>query len=401
MVYTISRQSRDAERMRQMTETKRLYYEDVYKKEFTAKVLECRESKKGYEIILNQTAFYPEGGGQPSDTGILGGINVKEVHEKDGELIHYTDGPLEVGMDVIGKINWGRRFDLMQQHSGEHIVSGLVHEAFGYDNVGFHMGSDVITIDFSGMLDEEQMAEIEAKANQIIWENQKVEIFYPTEEELKNLDYRSKKELSGWVRIVRFPGADTCACCGTHVTRTGEIGMVKLLSVVKFREGVRMEMLSGKRVLDYLNMVNEQNRQISVKLSAKMDKTASAVARLQDENFVLKGRVHALEEEFIVGEAAKWKEKENVLLFQEGMEAGSVQKLTDAILQVCKGRCAVFSRNADGSYKYAMGEKDGDLRQFTKEMNAVLNGRGGGKPFFVQGSVQASEKEIRAFFENK
>lgn len=401
MVYTIERQSRDAERMRQMTETKRLYYEDVYKKEFTAKVLECRESKKGYEIILNQTAFYPEGGGQPSDTGILGGINVKEVHEKDGELIHYTDGPLEVGMDVIGKINWGRRFDLMQQHSGEHIVSGLVHEAFGYDNVGFHMGSDVITIDFSGMLDEEQMAEIEAKANQIIWENQEVEIFYPTEEELKNLDYRSKKELSGWVRIVRFPGADTCACCGTHVTRTGEIGMVKLLSVVKFREGVRMEMLSGKRVLDYLNMVNEQNRQISVKLSAKMDKTASAVARLQDENFALKGRVHALEEEFIVGEAAKWKEKENVLLFQEGMEAGSVQKLTDAILQVCKGRCAVFSRNADGSYKYAMGEKDGDLRQFTKEMNAVLNGRGGGKPFFVQGSVQASEKEIRAFFENK
>ena len=401
MVYTISRQSRDAERMRQMTETKRLYYEDVYKKEFTAKVLECRESKKGYEIILNQTAFYPEGGGQPSDTGILGGINVKEVHEKDGELVHYTDGPLEVGMDVIGKINWGRRFDLMQQHSGEHIVSGLVHEAFGYDNVGFHMGSDVITIDFSGMLDEEQMAEIEAKANQIIWENQEVEIFYPTEQELKNLDYRSKKELSGWVRIVRFPGADTCACCGTHVTRTGEIGMVKLLSVVKFREGVRMEMLSGKRVLDYLNMVNEQNRQISVKLSAKMDKTASAVARLQDENFALKGRVHALEEEFIVGEAAKWKEKENVLLFQEGMEAGSVQKLTDAILQVCKGRCAVFSRNADGSYKYAMGEKDGDLRQFTKEMNAALNGRGGGKPFFVQGSVQASEKEIRAFFENK
>lgn len=383
-----------------MYETKKLYYEDVYKKEFTAKVLECRESKKGYEIIINQTAFYPEGGGQPSDTGILGGINVKEVHEKDGELIHYTDGPLEVGMDVIGKINWGRRFDFMQQHSGEHIVSGLVHEAFGYDNVGFHMGSDVITIDFSGMLDEEQMAEIEAKANQIIWENQEVEIFYPTEEELKNLDYRSKKELSGWVRIVRFPGADTCACCGTHVTRTGEIGMVKLLSVVKFREGVRMEMLSGKRVLDYLNMVNEQNRQISVKLSAKMDKTASAVARLQDENFALKGRVHALEEEFIVGEAAKWKEKENVLLFQEGMEAGSVQKLTDAILQVCKGRCAVFSRNADGSYKYAMGEKDGDLRQFTKEMNAVLNGRGGGKPFFVQGSVQASEKEIRAFFEN-
>ena len=382
-----------------MYETKKLYYEDVHKKEFTAKVLECRQGKKGYEVILDQTAFYPEGGGQPGDTGSLGEAAVTDVHEKNGELIHYTYRALEPGTEVQGQINWARRFDLMQQHSGEHIVSGLVHEAFGYDNVGFHMGSDVITIDFSGMLDEAQMAEIEAKANQIIWENQEVEIFYPSEEELKELEYRSKKELSGWVRIVRFPGADTCACCGTHVTRTGEIGMVKLLSVVKFREGVRMEMISGRRVLDYLNMVNEQNRQISVKLSAKMDKTAQAVARLQDENFALKGRVHSLEENFIVNEAAKWNDCENPLLFENGMEAGSVQKLADAVLQVCKGRCAVFSRNADGSYKYAMGEKDGDLRQFTKDMNAALNGRGGGKPFFVQGSVQASEKEIRAFFE--
>ena len=384
-----------------MTETRRLYYEDVYKKEFTATVVECREQKKGYAVILDESAFYPEGGGQPSDVGTLGDAKVTEVHEKDGELLHYTDKALEVGAKVEGKIDWARRFDLMQQHSGEHMVSGIIHEKYGYDNVGFHMGSDVITVDLNGMLDEAQLAEIEREVNEKVWEDKEVVITYPTAEELKTLDYRSKKELTGQVRIVDFPGADVCACCGTHVTRTGEIGMVKLLSVVKFREGVRMEMLSGKRVLDYLNMVNEQNRQISVKLSAKMDKTASAVARLQDENFVLKGRVHALEEEFIVGEAAKWKEKENVLLFQEGMEAGSVQKLTDAILQVCKGRCAVFSRNADGSYKYAMGEKDGDLRQFTKEMNAVLNGRGGGKPFFVQGSVQASEKEIRAFFENK
>ena len=381
-----------------MYETKKLYYEDAYKKEFTARVLECREGKKGYEIILDQTAFYPEGGGQPYDTGILGGVNVKEVHEKNGELIHYTDGRLETGAEVTGIIDWNRRFDLMQQHSGEHIVSGLVHEAFGYDNVGFHMGSDVITIDFSGMLDETQMAEIEAKANQIIWADHQVEIFYPTEEELKTLEYRSKKELSGWVRIVRFPGADTCACCGIHVTRTGEIGMVKLLSVVKFREGVRIEMLSGKRVLDYLNMVNEQNRQISVKLSAKASNTAAAVERLQDENFVLKGRVLAMEEDFIANEAAKWKGKENVLLFQNGMEAGSVQKLTDAVLQVCLGRCAVFSKNSDGSYKYAIGERDGDLREFTKAMNAALNGRGGGKPFFVQGSVQATEQEIRDFF---
>ena len=382
-----------------MTETRRLYYEDVYKKEFTAKVLECREAKKGFQILLDESAFYPEGGGQPSDTGFLNDVKVTEVHEKEGELLHYTEEAIQPGTEVRGKIDWARRFDLMQQHSGEHMVSGLVHEKYGYDNVGFHMGSDVITIDFSGILSEEQMAEIEEQVNLKIWEDAPVEIFYPSREELDTLDYRSKKELTGQVRIVRFPGADTCACCGTHVTHTGEIGMVKLLSVVRFREGVRMEMISGKRVLDYLNMVNEQNHQISVKLSAKMDKTAQAVDRLWEENFALKGRIHSMEEEMFSSEAKKWEGYGSVLLFKEGLEADSVRKLTDAVMQTCEGCCAVFSKNPDGSYKYAMGEINGDLRQFTKEMNAALNGRGGGKPFFVQGSVQADEEKIRKFFE--
>lgn len=383
-----------------MIETRRLYYEDVYTKEFTATVMECREEKKGYRVILDESAFYPEGGGQPSDYGTLGDVRVSEVHEKDGELLHYTDKLLKTGETVVGKINWEHRFDLMQQHSGEHIVSGLIHEKYGYDNVGFHMGSDVITIDFNGPLTETQMAEIEQKVNQKIWENSEVEITYPTAEELEKLPYRSKKELTGKVRIVRFPGADLCACCGTHVSHTGEIGMVKLLSVVKFREGVRMEMLCGKRVLDYLNMVGEQNHKVSVQLSAKPDRTAEAVARMQEENFRLKGIVLRYEEEMYAAEAKKWENAGNVLLFKEGMEADSVRKLTDAVMNTCKGRCAVFSKNADGSYKYAIGECNGDLRSFTKEMNAALNGRGGGKPFFVQGSVQASEEEIREFIKN-
>ena len=382
-----------------MTETRRLYYEDVYKKEFTATVIECREQKKGYAVVLDESAFYPEGGGQPSDVGTLGDAKVTEVHEKDGELLHYTDKALEVGAKVEGKIDWVRRFDLMQQHSGEHMVSGLIHEAYGYDNVGFHMGSDTITIDLNGPLDEAQLAEIERKTNQKIWEDTQIKIIYPTAEELEKIDYRSKKELTGQVRIVEFPGVDICACCGTHVTHTGEIGMVKLLSVEKFREGVRIEMICGKRVLDYLNMVNDQNHQISVKLSAKMDKTAQAVERLQEENFRLKGQVGQLVDDMCRKEAERYAGSGSVLIFMDGMDADSVRKLADAVTQTCQGCCAVFSGNADGSYKYAMGEKDGDLRQFTKEMNAKLNGRGGGKPFFVQGSVQASEKEIRNFFE--
>ena len=212
-----------------MSETRKLYYEDVYQKEFTAEVLECRETDRGYEVVLDQTAFYPEGGGQPCDLGTLNGISVVDVQEKGSEIVHYTEKPLETGSKVTGKIDWARRFDLMQQHSGEHIVSGLVHEAYGYDNVGFHMSSDVITVDFSGVLTETQLAEIEAETNQKIWENTPVEIFYPPKEELEKLSYRSKKELTGQVRLVRFPGSDLCACCGTHVTHTGEIGAVKTL----------------------------------------------------------------------------------------------------------------------------------------------------------------------------
>ena len=200
------------------------------------------------------------------------------------------------------------------------------------------------------------------------------------------------------MRLVRFPGSDLCACCGTHVTHTGEIGAVKILTVENFHEGIRLTMICGKRVMDYLNMVNDQNRQVSVKLSAKIGETAAAVGRLQDENFRLKGQVAHVVDELCRAEADRWEGEGSVLLFHDGLEADQVRKMADAVMQKCSGCCAVFSSNGDGSYKYAMGELNGDLRQFTKEMNAALNGRGGGKPFFVQGSVKTSEEEIRQFF---
>ena len=310
-----------------MTETKKLYYEDVYQKEFTAIVQECKKLEKGYGIILDQTAFYPEGGGQPCDIGTLNDISVYDVQEEGNRIVHYTDTPVEAGTEVSGKIDWERRFDLMQQHSGEHIVSGLVHKAYGYDNVGFHMSSDVITVDFSGVLDEKQLKEIEDETNKKIWENTAVEIFYPPKEELEKLSYRSKKELTGQVRLVRFPGSDLCACCGTHVTHTGEIGAVKILTVENFREGVRVTMICGKRVMDYLSIVNEQNHQISVKLSAKTEETAAAVERLQDENFRLKGRLLHMINELSETEAQRYEDAGSVLIFHEGLEADQVRKM--------------------------------------------------------------------------
>ena len=198
---------------------------------------------------------------------------------------------------------------------------------------------------------------------------------------------------------MEFPGTDICACCGTHVTHTGEIGAVKFLSVVKFRQGVRVEMISGKRVIEYFSKMAKENSKVSVLLSAKPQETSKAVERLQEENFRLKGKILDMEEEIFKAEAEKWEGAGSVLIFKKNMEADSVRKLTDAVMQTCCGCCAVFSDNGDGTYKYAMGEKDGNLHEFTKEMNQALNGRGGGKPFFVQGSVSASEGEIRKFFE--
>lgn len=384
-----------------MLTTEKLYYKDAYQREFIATVLECWEEKGGYRVILDATAFYPEGGGQPYDTGTLGEVRVLEVHEKKGELLHYTDGPLGIGARVEGRIDWKRRFDLMQQHSGEHMVSGLIHEAFGYDNVGFHMGSDVITIDFNGELSQEDLTSVEEKVNGLIWQDKETLISYPSSDELGQMSYRSKKELEGEVRIVEFPDADCCACCGLHVRRAGEIGMIKLLSAEKFRDGVRMEMISGSRVLTYLNMIREQNQKISVLLSAKPDGTAKAVERLASENFRLKGREMAMEERLFAQEAQRLKGKGNVLLFEEGLEADSVRRLAVAVMESCKGRCAVFSKNEDGSYKYAIGEAEGDLRALVKELNQALDGRGGGKPFFVQGSVRAAETEIYSFFQGR
>ena len=379
----------------------KLYEENPYLTTFSAQVESCTPSKKGFDILLDQTAFYPEGGGQPYDLGTLGGVRVLEVHEREGRVVHTCDAPLTPGTCVEGTIDWERRFDLMQHHSGEHIVSGLAHAAFGCDNVGFHMGADVITIDLNVVLDEEQLRWLEGQANRYIWEDHPISITFPSPQELEVLEYRSKKALSGRVRIVSFPGADTCACCGTHVSSSGQVGLVKLLSVQKFREGVRIELVCGGRAMNYINHVLDQNHQVSTLLSAKVFETGTAVQRLLEENTALKSRVLTMEERHFAALAQEHAGEQDVVLFEEGLSPDSLRRLCDALLQTCSGRCACFSGSEESGYKYAMGERGGDLRAFTKAMNQTLQGRGGGKPDFVQGSLQASQEEIRTFLLNQ
>ena len=381
-------------------ETEKLFYADPFLTEFDARVLACEAVKDGFAVVLDRTAFYPEGGGQPYDTGVLGGAEVLDVHERAGVITHKCASPLPVGAAVHGKIDRARRFDHMQQHSGEHIISGLLCSTFHCDNVGFHMGADVVTIDFNADISWDELMEIEQLANLYIYEDHPIDIQFYRGAELDKVEYRSKKPLEGDVRIVSFPGADCCACCGTHVVRSGQVGLVKFLSVQKFRDGVRIELLSGKRAHRYLSECWAQDVRIAQALSVKPNASFAGAERVLAELSALKQRCAKLEESVFAQTAAQYEGKGDVLLFEDEMSGDSLRKLCDAVTNHCGGRCAVFA-GADGAYKYAIGHVGGDLRELTKKMNAELNGRGGGKPEFVQGSVGAEREAIEAFFAEK
>lgn len=381
--------------------TYKLYYEDCHLSEFSARVVSCNPTEGGYHVILDRTAFYPEGGGQPCDLGRLNGISVLDVQERGEDVVHLCAEALEVGMEVTGKIDYERRFDLMQQHSGEHIVSGLIHAKYGLHNVGFHMGADVITIDFDGVIPAEDLPEIEAKANAAIWKNTPLHIWYPTEEELPGVPYRSKRALPWPVRVVEFPGVDVCACCGVHVAYTGEIGLVKLLSCVKFHQGVRIEMACGGRAVALLSAVYEENRQVSHVFSAKIMETGEAAKRISDALAAEKYRVTGLQRQLFDYIAESYTDHGDVLRLEDGLDPAGIRELADKIAEVCGGMVALFSGKDGEGYNFCLATRQGDLRELGKELTGTLNGRGGGKPNFIQGSVKANKQEIEAFFADK
>ena len=381
-------------------ETEKLYYEDAFLKEFTARVLSCEPGKGGYLVTLDRTAFYPEGGGQPADHGTLGGIAVTDVHEKDGVVIHTVEKAVEIGENVTGSIDWARRFDHMQQHSGEHILSGILCHNYHCDNVGFHLGADTVTIDYNTDISWEEALAAEYQANQVIWADAPVEITYPSPAELDALDYRSKKALTGKVRIVTFPEADCCACCGTHVLRAGQVGIIKVLSCQKFRSGVRMEILCGERAWRYLSGTYDQAHAVGQHLSVKPLEAAAAVERLTEELTAAKARMAELETELFSHKAHAYCGKGDVVLVEPPLRPDGVRRLADAVAKECGGLAAVFA-GEDGRYNYALVRADGaDIAPLVKAMNAALTGRGGGRSGFAQGSVQTDADTIHAFFNN-
>ena len=378
--------------------TRKLYYEDSHLRTFTAQVLRCEQTQKGFEVILDATAFYPEGGGQAGDTGRLGSVQVLDTHEKEESVVHYCDGPLAVGQTVEGNIDYEPRFHRMQQHTGEHIVSGILFRRYGCHNVGLHMGNQSITIDLDKVIPPEDLPDIEREANDAVWQNLSISCTWPDPEVLGTIPYRSKKALPWPVRIVEIPGFDICACCGTHVTHTGEIGLIKLISAIPFRGGTRMEMACGAQAMTLLNSCFDQNRLVSQAFSAKILETGEAAQRMNEQIAQLKYRIVGLERKIFEDIANGFSGKGDVVCFEENLDNVAVRELADRIADLCGGMAAVFSGSDEEGYAFCLVTRDGDLRQFCKTMTTQLHGRGGGKPQFQQGRVNAPKAQIEAFF---
>ena len=376
----------------------KLYDNDAYTKEFTAEVLECNECKKGYEILLDKTAFFPEAGGQPADKGTIDGIEVTDVQIREETVYHYTKTPIEVGKTVEGVLNFERRFNFMQNHSGEHIISGIVNRLYGFDNVGFHLSEEFATIDFNGTLDREQLDEIERLANKCVFENVDIKAYYPTDSELKNIKYRSKKELDGAIRIVEIGNTDVCACCAPHVRKTGEIGIIKLLDFERMRGGIRIIFKCGNfALLDYQNKY-KNIAEISALLSAKQNETAAAVKQL-DEKLILQNQEIQNLKKRLINIIVASGDADKKAAFYEGFDVKELQLLADSLHKNYGGLKAVFSKTEQG-FNFAICDEAESLDEFFKGFKSSFNVRGGGRNGMVQGSVVASADELKSFFKN-
>ena len=378
--------------------TEKLYYVNSHIFDFTASVLSCVQEGKRWAVILDRTAFFPGGGGQQCDTGTIGEARVEDMAENGGDIIHYVNLPLEPGTTVDCVTDKEQRLRRMQNHSGEHIVSGITHSLFGLDNVGFHMGEEYMTIDFSGEVSDEELARVERLANEAVRDNIAFKIWFPEPAELKSLEYRSKLELTENVRIVEIPGIDRCACCAPHVDRTGEIGLIKVLGSERHRGGTRVYLVCGMDAFDAVGVMQKNVTEISNLLSAKRHETAAAVARVLADRESIRLRADALGGSCAELLAQRYMHEEgNICIFESSLSDASVRDLLNTLVKGRNGICAVFSGSDESGYKYIIASAGTDLRSRAKEINAGIKGRGGGSPAMIQGSAGEKRAAIETF----
>ena len=381
--------------------TEKLYDLDSHLFKFEASILSCRETGRGWEILLDRTAFFPEGGGQSADTGRIGDATVYDARERDGEIWHLCDRELSPRRYNCA-VDDEQRLRRMQNHSGEHVFSGLAHTMYGAENVGFHMACDCMTIDFDKELDREALDTIEYRANEAVRAGLPVRTYFPSPEELASLEYRSKKELTGAVRIVEIEGIDRCACCAPHVRTTGEIGLIKLLSAERHRGGVRITLLCGMDALDDYRRRQDSTTAVSVLLSAKRDEIAQALERHLAAEEKRKENAALLALRYVALRAETVSPTDgNICLFDDLPGEAPAREMVNLLVEKAGGVAALFLPGDDGGYRYIIGSRRVDLRACTREINAAIGGRGGGSSEMIRGSASAYEKQIEHFFRTR
>ncbi len=381
-----------------MDKTLKLYETDGHLDRFEAAVLSSFSDGDSYLTVLDRTAFFPEGGGQACDVGTLGGAPVTDVKIKDGVVYHRTGSALPEGENVCGEVDMSVRFPRMQCHSGEHIVSGLVHKLYGFENVGFHLGSTDTTIDFDGELDDFMLERVEWLANEAVTKNVPVNVTFPSPEELKRIVYRSKLDLTENVRLVEIEGYDVCACCAPHVSRTGEIGIIKFLDHIRYKGGTRLHVQCGTRaLLDYRRRYAD-TAEVARMLSVKQEELPEAVKRLTDELADAKRERDALITACLVEKALSVPETDgSAVFFVDRAFASGLREMVNAAKTRCGGIAAAFA-GTDGDYVFVMGSEKVDVREAGKTLLPLIGGRGGGTPEMIRGSASGTEEEIRRIF---
>ena len=366
--------------------TQKLYETDAYVQEFTATVLSCAPAQGGYAVVLDKTAFFPEGGGQPCDLGTLGAAHVTDVHTDGTTITHTTDAPLEPGAQVTGRIDWPRRLDAMQQHTGEHILSGALHRLFGAENVGFHIGSPYVRMDTSVPLTAAQLARAEAEANAAVRADTPVHCYIPDAATLAATEYRSKKELEGPVRLVKA-GGDCCACCGTHLARTGEVGLIKIISAQHYKTGIRLAVACGQRAYDAVAAICADAEAAGRLLSAPAGSLTPAVENRQNGETALKQRIAALQNALADAYVKAAVPGQPAVLWAEGADGDGLRRIAMAVCAGTNQVACALSPGGQGT-SYALVAPEGiDARALGKALNEAFAGRGGGKPAFCQGSL--------------
>ena len=380
--------------------TERLFEKDAYCRSFSANVVSCKEKDGSFFVVLDKTAFFPEGGGQAPDKGTINGVNVLDVQEKDGIVYHKTEKAFNSGDTVSCELDWELRFERMQSHAGEHIVSGVVHSLFGYDNVGFHMSEKTMTVDFSGPLTADDIAKVELESNKAIYKNAPITASYPTKDELAVADYRSKIEPRDGIRLITIEGVDCCACCAPHPSFTGEIGVIKIIDFCPHKKGTRIEMVAGINAFYDYSALHTSVKQVMNLLSAKRDSIAVSVEKLQETANNLKSENGKMSRKLALASLSPVTVNGCAYAINENMSYDDLRECANNLIENGTRKCILLSSADADSYIYVVSSAEKDVRSLVSELNSEFSGKGGGKDNYAQGKLSASsEDELKNFIE--